>query len=62
MEKNHKYLDRSTTLQYPSEGMVIPGERLAYLWKDPAAVTSYLRSCDDVRKEVEAEVAALKKE
>jgi hypothetical protein len=37
-------------------------EIAAYLRKDPAAVTGYLRSGRDVRKEVEAVVAALKKE
>lgn len=37
-------------------------EIAAYLRKDPAAVTGYLRSGEEVRKEVETVVAALKKE
>jgi chromosomal replication initiation ATPase DnaA len=37
-------------------------EIAVYLQKDPAAVTGYLRSGEEVRKEVEAVVAALKKE
>jgi putative transposase len=36
-------------------------EIAAYLRKDPAAVTGYLRSCEEVRKEAEAVVATLKK-
>ena len=37
-------------------------EIAAYLRKDPAAVSVYLRSGEEVRKEVEAVVAALNKE
>ena len=36
-------------------------EIAAYLRKDPAAVTLYLRSGEDVRKDIEVVVAALKK-